>query len=1164
MKPESFIGDLSPREVEGYDEHLENKVIEIDRVVNRMMDKTRNLLDQVNRAVSETKRHHGGFGSAEKFGDSHEFKEVLLNCSRIDDNTEHIIGYTRQLKQGEYSFALFEKYKNKVECLIDDNRSLLFNLRKMVDNLYHHVLTKQRQVIEYYRGDDGGPDAQFLKNFGEYLRDIYKQSQYLANDCVHFKNELTMNDKPKVLVREIDPRREVGKDEIIENADLSSVPDYSKIPSAGAPERSSGVGMDEREAVRDLWEKLETQRAKEIDDMMNEYSRLDDKLFDALSNGEKVEIQGKIAAMEDKFARFGYEEVDETTGIKKGKENQSSSPMEDLKRLRRNRNELLDEISYRSLQLQRMPSDDQRVEILRKEQDVFRARLSKVEDQMYDLEKNELPYDKSTSIQSIYDESHQVDEEMEDLNNSEQRKSDTNVILGRQSAPEVIDLDSSQWREVKNDEIESQDTSERVDVEVHAPTPADQNLHYATEARSVIDPVVVPSWMEQLSRQVTHGEYNKSATDKENASGDGMETGVRVEVGGVVPVLEDKSAPAEVPPAEAERSEHWQLKRAMREAKSEYLAKLEESVKQRGALQKMLGFGRRKLDADVQSAYDAFMLANKAYYQHAEQSGRYAKIDAWLRKRQRSAEGAKEVVGVYGAVAERHVFAPARERLALQEREMPLAVRKLFGEIAARPKLKMFLLGASAVSTLGGSIVGMYAGKFTKWGLEKTYVKSKERDRQLDQNEIIEMLASGRRFDLNALEDIYFDSALAVDTARARATAAGVVAGAAVTAGAGYTIGNELFSQTGGLTVDPEQVDLGRVDLVEIPPSAEPTVPEVSTKGADQGVATPREAVDRVAAGTENGAEKIVTVKSGDTVSNILYEGLKERIATGQIKLPPNVTPDTLSHHLYQSLPELTNASDVASRLTPQEWIKLGISSGDPQHIMAGETINVEAILDKLSSQSVQSVDVIPHPVTGTEAVGTEITNSVTIGDQDIAATDGGLTDSLTTESPAQTSSAVETATTSEQVVLQKMAIAKNGQVQLLTPEVVGKLVSPFNAEVPHVMKSYENLLDVMVDRLEAGVKAGQVNLDPTMSKVDLRNLLLDRFQELKQPDEVLWFQRTASPGLSAETWHKIGIPNGDPLDIPVGTKIDMKLLLNKAFGFETDAAGQIIKLQPR
>jgi hypothetical protein len=557
---------------------------------------------------------------------------------------------------------------------------------------------------------------------------------------------------------------------------------------------------------------------------------------------------------------------------------------------------------------------------------------------------------------------------------------------------------------------------------------------YANLAATVIQPTKPPLWEEKFAAQIAAEQRARSAVHTNGGMEEMSEQVVAqpdesaednkgFEIQDDVIVL-DRSQWRHVDGAKEnqEPSEHWQLKRAMREAKSNYLAKLEEDVSQRGRLQKMFGFGRKNLTPAVQESYDAFMAANKAYYQFAKESSRYQKINSWLLERQ---EKSDTPTGVYGAVADRHVFKPARERLAAQERQMPAPVQKLLKTIMANPKLKWGLLGASVVATAGGSIFGMIAGKATKWGLEKTYVKGKEQAHQRDGEAIINTMVAKEDIDLDELEEYYFSSALAIDTAKVRTNMAGMAVGAATTAGAGYAVGSDFFSEataSGAETTDGMTGELN------------PEEPVVTTEAAPVVALEP---VEQTAGLSDAAAEKLVTLEAGNTITDALYNGIKERIAAGQLTLPPGVTPDSISHYIYQSFPEMTNAADVAARLTPQEWMELGLSSGDPQQVMAGESINVQGLIDKLSNASVE----VSKPVVD-GAVPFEV------GDQSIAAVDGGLKDSvMTPDQPA----AVSEPSPESPVVPEKVAtvVPPSPEVPPVTSPVAEVLPETPSADVP-------------------------------------------------------------------------------------------------------------------
>ena len=102
--------------------------------------------------------------------------------------------------------------------------------------------------------------------------------------------------------------------------------------------------------------------------------------------------------------------------------------------------------------------------------------------------------------------------------------------------------------------------------------------------------------------------------------------------------------------------------------------------------------------------------------------------------------------------------------------------------------------------------------------------------------------------------------------------------------------------------------------------------------------------------------EAIEKVESGDTTSDILFDALKERLSAGEFELPEGATKDTLAHKMYQTFPEMTSASGVDARLSPADWVKLGVESGDPHKIFPGDEINVEALVKIMEGNSVKDV----------------------------------------------------------------------------------------------------------------------------------------------------------------------------------------------------------------
>jgi hypothetical protein len=93
--------------------------------------------------------------------------------------------------------------------------------------------------------------------------------------------------------------------------------------------------------------------------------------------------------------------------------------------------------------------------------------------------------------------------------------------------------------------------------------------------------------------------------------------------------------------------------------------------------------------------------------------------------------------------------------------------------------------------------------------------------------------------------------------------------------------------------------------------------------------------------------EAMHTVERGENLSSILFSHLNELVDSG-LSLPEGVGEDEVAHYMYQSFPEFTDAADISARLTPEQWMELGVSSGDPNLIYPGETIDMHALAEKM------------------------------------------------------------------------------------------------------------------------------------------------------------------------------------------------------------------------
>jgi hypothetical protein len=122
---------------------------------------------------------------------------------------------------------------------------------------------------------------------------------------------------------------------------------------------------------------------------------------------------------------------------------------------------------------------------------------------------------------------------------------------------------------------------------------------------------------------------------------------------------------------------------------------------------------------------------------------------------------------------------------------------------------------------------------------------------------------------------------------------------------------------------------------------------------------------------------EIHEVKRTENLSTILFDSLKRRLEAGDIKLPAGVDKNSLAHHMYQSFPEMTSAKDISSTLNHDQWVELGIKSGNPHDIRPGEKINIEALIEKMRGLAPEiKVPVIEQPVSlGGSSIDLNYTN---------------------------------------------------------------------------------------------------------------------------------------------------------------------------------------------
>ncbi len=485
------------------------------------------------------------------------------------------------------------------------------------------------------------------------------------------------------------------------------------------------------------------------------------------------------------------------------------------------------------------------------------------------------------------------------------------------------------------------------------------------------------------------------------------------------PILERKEA-------DPIRTEYLNLKRTFKDSQREFQDELEKSFAKRGPFSKFFGLGRNSMDQDALQAHGRFMDANIAYHKFAKENGIYDKINDRINRDK--PDGAESSVAL--GVANRHVFKPAEKRLDIQSNRLPEGLRKVKESIvrlASKNKktsiaIGLTMAGSSLIFNTAGLATGLAVG-----GIGKLITKKKEsglKEQEKDTIARFEGQGSGEYLDIDKLEDEYFESLNSIDKTKANTRMAAV--GAAIAAGsleeilesgsvpvseqpavdAGQTIIDSHHRAVEGFST-PTYGELAGVDMDEsgniIRTEMDPSIAkEIAAQEAAEAAAKPviesdpnfssmldvygdtppsvESSVPEVepASVVAETVEKIFIPERGDNLSSALLEGIRERVGAGSLQLPKGVSPEGISHYIYQSFPEMTSATDITPRLSPEEWVELGVSSGDPNLIQVGEHINMQGLIDKMWGVP---QEVVTQPAPDTSILEGVVGDTQNIGD---------------------------------------------------------------------------------------------------------------------------------------------------------------------------------------
>lgn len=606
------------------------------------------------------------------------------------------------------------------------------------------------------------------------------------------------------------------------------------------------------------------------------------------------------------------------------------------------------------------------------------------------------------------------------------------------------------------------------------------------------------------------------------------------------------------------KSEYLQLKKNFKESQSVYLSALERDYADRNLLQKMFGLGRKEFSPAVQGAYDAFMKANQAYYSFAEKNGNYQKIAERI-SREHSTD---KVPNIDLLVANRHVLRPAEARLEQQKVHLPAYLQDIKNGI--QDKIKQYpktALGVGALLTLLNP-AAVAAAVGVRYVGNKFYVAGKEYNQEVEKNNVLESI----HFDeeaarLDELEAQYYEAARQVQDAKVHTNMAAV--GAAVAAGAAYGGGAEevvldketvVLNEASGLVTFPEPID-------QIPTSPSDLADVIEVSPVTEGIAEVSSA---------NTFEATRTLEDGDVLSKVILQTLQERMQSGQLTLPEGVNQDRLAHYIYQSFPEMTNASNIEPRLTAAEWKDLGVSSGDPHLIQPGEKINVQGLIEKMwgmsTDASVTPADgqgVVPrgvetHFVPTVEAAPDAIERlinsdtEVVVEQVPTSSTEIGVPVENEAVTAAERTAAIKVKNGDEWLYREpRITVIPDTDAVVRVSERLGSLVTEWQKTENASLHEY------LYKTILQGFRTGNITLPAeTVALVAKNQTALYGFIEQYMPEVSenalsKFFRGTSTDALSIDQWKTLGIQSGNPHIIAPGEQIQtgeiIKILLDRA-----------------
>lgn len=658
-------------------------------------------------------------------------------------------------------------------------------------------------------------------------------------------------------------------------------------------------------------------------------------------------------------------------------------------------------------------------------------------------------------------------------------------------------------------------------------------------------------------------------------------------------------------PEEIEKAEYLRLKREFKESERAYYTALEKDYADRNVLKKMFGIGRGSMSEEVKSAYDAFMTANKAYYNYGKTSGIYQKITDRV-NRTYEADGYAEKFISSALAARRHVLSPAETRLDIQSTFLPEKMRDLKNDLIGKIKMSPNVAQTLGYMTYGYTAYRIFNAPAALAGMAVNFAANTFADLKESVGEVGASVKMGfETVDLEVLEAEYFNDIRIAQGLRT----AGKIGAVGATMGMGGTFGSmdditakidsmedkiptvdyvnalaeklptgeeigdglaKLYEQSNAFNdtvVQPEISSAieGVKNLVaeniperlgiDVPSTAEmnDTVNDLANDHAVGSVAesssTPKESVVTEAApfSTESmmvestpalnevisRIELIHSVESGDTTSGILLNALKEKVESGEIILPKGVDVDHLSHYMYQNFPEMTSASEVEAKLTPQEWMEVGVRSGDPSKIFSGDNIDVGALLEKLRMHPTEDMPADLSAVTPDSIATSAVENNLN-------ATVPPITESIPDNLPTESSSDLPN---NDVVAYDDHALSQATPDSASAPETTVQIESNplsigadgVHLDIHYPLDNRELPINAALSQMNRSIDFDNLKLPEGVTKANLPEFISKTFPEM------VGLQTGQVPTLAPEYWKYLGISSGNPLETQLGDTFNVQ-----------------------